>query len=47
MKKTLIFASALLLFSIGNAQIANGRIGNGNINIAGTEWTNVYGICRP
>ena len=44
MKKTLFFAAALLLFSIGNAQIANGRIGNGNINIAGTEWTNVYGI---
>ena len=44
MKKTLFFASALLLFSIGNAQIANGRIGNGNINIAGKEWTNVYGI---
>lgn len=44
MKKTLLFASALLLLGIGNAQIANGRIGNGNINIAGTEWTDVYGI---
>ena len=44
MKRLVLLSLALLTFSIANAQIANGRIGNGNITIAGTEWTNVYGI---
>lgn len=44
MKRIIILAAALLAFGIGNAQIANGRIGHGNISIAGTDWTDVYGI---
>lgn len=44
MKRLVLLSLALLTFSIANAQIANGRIGNGNITIAGTEWTDVYGI---
>lgn len=44
MKKTLFLAASMLLLATASAQIANGRIGNGNINIAGTEWTDVYGI---
>lgn len=44
MKRLFLLSLALLTFSIANAQIANGRVGNGNITIAGTEWTNVYGI---
>ncbi len=44
MKRLFLLSLALLTFSIANAQIANGRIGTGNITIAGTEWTNVYGI---
>ena len=44
MKRLVLLSLALLTFSIANAQIANGRIGTGNITIAGTEWTDVYGI---
>lgn len=44
MKRLFLLSLALLTFSIANAQISNGRIGNGNITIAGTEWTDVYGI---
>ena len=44
MKRIVLLSLALLMFSIANAQIANGRIGIGNIIIAGTEWTDVYGI---
>lgn len=44
MKKTLFLAAALLTISIGNAQIVNGRIGTGDITIAGVDWTDAYGI---
>ena len=44
MKKTLFLVAAMLTIGIANAQIAIGRIGTGNINIAGTEWSEVYGI---
>ena len=44
MKRLFLLSLALLTFSIANSQIVNGHIGTGNITIAGTEWTNVYGI---
>lgn len=44
MKKISLLTIALLTLGIANAQITTGRIGTGNITIAGTEWTNVYGI---
>lgn len=44
MKKTLLLAAALLAFGIGNAQINAGRIGTGNITIAGMPWEDVYGL---
>lgn len=44
MKKALFLVAAVLAFGVGNAQIVNGRIGQGNINVSGMQWNDVYGI---
>ena len=41
----MLFLFAVLLgFTAANAQVTQGRIGNGDITISGTDWTDVYGL---
>lgn len=45
MKKIYILLFAALLSSMTvDAQVTQGRVGNGNITIYGTPWNNVYGL---
>ena len=45
MKRMLLFLFAVAVgLAAVNAQVTQGRIGNGNITISGTPWTDVYGL---
>ena len=45
MKRLMFFLLAALIgFAAANAQVTQGRVGNGDITIYGTDWTDVYGL---